>query len=94
MTDTRQPPRASRQPPYHPAEAASDANGPEQELALMLDGSLHHYVAPGTITHQMGEAHVPITTATSEGHAATSSQRNWGSRGAANEPGPHNRPGR
>ena len=94
MSDISRPPMSTRQQPWDWAEGVSDALSAEQQLVEMGSGELHHYVPPGSLHDQLGVAHVPITTAKSEGHAATSDIRNWGSRGAANVPGPHNKPGK
>ena len=61
-----------------------------------LDGdqSLHHYVAPGTVSHALGYEHVPLTHARSEGSASASNSRNFGSFGAANEPSVTNKIGK
>jgi hypothetical protein len=77
---------SARQQPYNWAETLSDAKAVEQEIATMGDGSLHHYCPPGSLHVQLGSSRVPLTTARSEGTAATHDQQNWGSRGAGNEP--------
>lgn len=94
MTNVSQPPRATRQQPFDWSEAVSDASPVEQELILMGDQSLHHYVAPGTVSHALGYEHVPLTHARSEGSASASNSRNFGSFGAANEPSVTNKIGK
>jgi hypothetical protein len=85
---------SSRQQPWDWGEAVSDALPAAQQLVEMESGELHHYVPPGSLHDQLGVAHVPITSARSSGSAATHDQQNWGSRGAANVPGPHNKLGK
>lgn len=93
MTDISRPPMASRQQPYGIGEALSDAQPAEHQIVEMGDGSLQHYVAPGTLNDQLGSSRVPLTTARSEGTAASADARNWNSRGSENEPGLRNKPG-
>jgi hypothetical protein len=94
VTDISRPPLSSRQQPYHPAEALSDADAAEQQIVSMSDGSLHHYLPPGTIAHQAGYSHVPVTTSRTEGSAANSDQRNFGAYGASNQPSATNKVGK
>lgn len=49
------------------------------------------YIPPGSLTGQRRKQR--LTRAMTEGTAASSDQRNWGSYGAGNEPGLHNKPG-
>jgi hypothetical protein len=74
-------------------EQMSDADPVQTGAVTMQDGSVRHYVPPGSIADQLGLDHVPLTQAMSEGTAATSDQRNWGSMGAANEPSMTNKAG-
>jgi hypothetical protein len=80
----RQPPRAMRQPPYHPAEAMSDSPPAEHEVAELGNGSLALY-APGSIPDQLGMRAIPLSHATSSGTAATRNAAAYGSFGAAPE---------
>jgi hypothetical protein len=78
------------------AEAMSDRDPANAGAVELGDGSIR-YIAPGSIPDQLGirtDLHVPVTTARSERTAATSDQRNWGSRGAASVPGPRNKIGK
>jgi hypothetical protein len=71
-----------------PGRRNSDVNPANSAAVTLGDGSIH-YVSPGSLTHLLvgpTELHVPMTKARSESTAASSDQRNWGSRGAANEP--------
>ena len=84
---------SSRQQPYHQAEALSDADPQRAGIVEMGDRSLQRYLAPGSLHEQLGTSRVPLTTARSEGSAATSDQRNWGSYGGSNEPSITNKAG-
>lgn len=76
----------------HPWLADIDNIGdadPANAAAVALANGEIHYVAPGSIPDQLGirtQLHVPMTKARTEATLATSSERNWASRGAANEP--------
>ncbi len=93
MTDISRPPKSSRQQPWSWAEALSDAKPVEQEIVIMGDGSMHNYVAPGSLHDQLGREHVSLTRARSEGSAATHDQQTWGEFGGSNQPSEHNKPG-
>ena len=100
---------SSRQPPWTWGEGDSDANPAQQQITLMGDGSLHHYLPPGSLRGEIDGAHVPLTHSMSEAHASDSNARNFNSfaasnqpstklrphytRSGANEPIPENRPG-
>jgi hypothetical protein len=70
MSDISRPPRASRQAPYHPAEALSDADPVAQEIAIFGDGSSWHWPPVGSLHDQLA-THLRLTKARSEGTAAT-----------------------
>lgn len=74
-------------------ELLSDADPATSGIIEMADGSLRHYVVPGSLHDQLGNEQVPLSSAHSEGSAASADQRNWGSRGASNSPSIHNKPG-
>jgi hypothetical protein len=93
MTDVSRPPMSSRQQPWSWAEGVSDAREAEQGIYEMGDGSLHAYVPPGTVTHQLGYEHVPLTRARSEANASDSNARNYYSFGASNQPSANNEAG-
>lgn len=93
MADVSRPPRASRQQPYHQAEALSDADPVLQEIVLFGDGSSWHYVPPGSLHDQLSRLRIPITNARSEGTPSHSNARQYASFGAGNEPSTTNRPG-
>lgn len=82
MTDISRPPLAARQPPYHPAEALSDAEPPAQQVIAMRNAAgdrraMVHLAPEGSLARQIGldqvqiGGRVPLTKARSEGTAAT-----------------------
>jgi hypothetical protein len=93
MTALPHPNPALREVAYHWAELLSDANPVRHGVVQMGDGSMVAYSPPGSVRPHARVLHAPITVARSEGSAATSNQRNWGSMGAANEPSLHDRAG-
>jgi hypothetical protein len=87
----------ARPPTHHSrGELMSDRDPANAAAVEMPDGSIH-YVAPSSIPDQLGirtELHVPTPRGRSESSEANSNSRQYSSNGAANTPGPHNKPGK